>query len=305
MLDASWQEGQLKRRVPRRTQVTRNPMNPADALGGMAALLAAVVWGTGDFAGGLSTRHRNPFQILALGSLAGLICLAVAAAIRGEAWPDRSSILWSAAAGLAGAIGIASLYQGLAEAEAALVAPTSAVVSVILPVGLNALLSGPFAAAKWFGIAAGVGGIWMISRRSQDGPGGKGLALAILSGLGFGGFFVLIAQVQHGSLFSPLVISKGVELLFAVLMLTLRGSSAPFSIRSPLPLAAGLCDAGGNVFYLLASQLTRFGLAAVISSMSPAVTVLLASAISKQKVKTIQKLGIVLCLIGVGLIVSS
>ncbi|MGD0576429.1 MAG: EamA family transporter, partial [Anaerolineales bacterium] len=75
-------------------------MNPADALGGMAALLAAVVWGTGDFAGGLSTRHRNPFQILALGSLAGLICLAVAAAIRGEAWPDRSSILWSAAAGL-------------------------------------------------------------------------------------------------------------------------------------------------------------------------------------------------------------
>jgi drug/metabolite transporter (DMT)-like permease len=271
----------------------------------MAALLAAAAWGIGDFAGGLSTRHRNPFQILALGSLSGLICLAVAAAIRGEAWPDRSSILWSAAAGLAGAIGIVSLYQGLAEAEAALVAPTSAVVSAILPVALNALLSGPFAAAKWFGIAAGVGGIWMISRRPQNGPGGKGLVLAVLSGLGFGGFFVLIAQVQHGSLFSPLVISKAVELLFAVLVLTLRGSSTPFSIRSPLPLAAGICDAGGNVFYLLASQLTRFALAAVISSMSPAVTVLLAGAILKQKVKTVQKLGIVFCLIGVGLIVSS
>jgi drug/metabolite transporter (DMT)-like permease len=279
-------------------------MNPADALGGMSALVAATVWGGGDFLGGLATRQRNPFQILAIGSLSGLICLGIAAAIRNEVWPDGSSILWSAAAGLAGAIGIASLYQGLAKAEMARVAPTSAVVSVILPVALNAILSGPFAGIKWLGIAAGLAGILMIHGWPAEGQDQEGLALAILSGLGFGGFFVLIAQVQLGSLFFPLVISKAVELVLAVVIVMLGRSRPPLLIESPLPFAAGICDAGGNVFYLLASQLTRFGLAAVISSMSPAITVLLARVIIKQHLKTVQNLGVVLCLIGVGLIVS-
>lgn len=279
-------------------------MHAADALGGMSALAAATVWGGGDFLGGLATRDRNPFQVLALGSLAGLLVLGIGAVTRNEAWPNESSLLWSAAAGLVGAIGIASLYRGLATAEMARVAPTSAVVSVVLPVAINTFVSGPFAWVQWLGIAIGLTGIWMIhghpTGRQEQGV----FALALLSGLGFGGFFVLIAQVQPGSLFLPLVVSKAVELLFAGFLIALSRSRSAFSMASPLPFVAGVCDAGGNFFYLLASQLTHFGLAAVISSMSPAVTVLLARIISKQQLGNLQKLGVALCLVGIALIVS-
>jgi len=99
-------------------------------------------------------------------------------------------------ASISGTIGVAALYRGLATAQAALVAPTSSVVGVALPVLLSTVTSGPPSLEKWAGMATGALGIWLVS---SSPPGGgsnnkSALLLALLAGLGFGGFFVLIAR---------------------------------------------------------------------------------------------------------------
>jgi len=277
-------------------------VDSSNLLGGIVALISAVVWGTGDFVGGLATRDRDRYQVLALSAFAGLTSLLIAMLIRAEPWPDPISILWSCVAGISGAIGMASLYRGLAIAQAVLVAPTAAVVSVVLPVVVGTIMNGAPAPEKWIGMAAGMAGIWFVTKGLGSSRDTNGLGLAFLAGFGFGGFFLCIVQTEPGSVFSPLVIAKMTALLFAILILLIRRSRLPSFKGNGLALLAGVLDAAGNTFYLLAARLTRLELAAVISSMAPVMTVILASLVSKQKVSTFQKLGVVFCLVAITLL---
>jgi drug/metabolite transporter (DMT)-like permease len=279
-------------------------MDASNPLGVIVALVAAIVWGSGDFVGGRATRGRHPYQVLALVSLSGLALLLVAAFARGESWPAGVAIAWSAVAGVAGGFGIAALYQGLAIAEAAVVAPTAAVVGVILPVVIGAVLAGLPSPLKILGMAAGTLGIWLVARGSSPSASGPwhGLGLGLIAGIGFGGFFVCMAQVPREAVFTPLVIAKAVATAFALIVIGVRRLSLPSPLANPLALAAGVLDAGGNVFYLVAAHLTRLDFAALISSMAPAVTVVLAGAISRQRVSPMQWLGVGLCVAGVALI---
>jgi drug/metabolite transporter (DMT)-like permease len=274
-------------------------------LGSLIAILAAVTWGVGDFMGGMSTRKNSPYQVVALVALSGFVILMVAMLLRGETWPTLEDSLWSVAASLSGTIGIAALYRGLATSQAALVAPTASVVGVGLPVVISTITSGPPSIEKWAGLAAGALGIWLVSSGSHSGRGENknALPLALLAGLGFGGFFIMIAQVEHGSIFAPLVIAKLTSLGLALIILRLQRSGIPPLRTNKLALTAGLFDASGNVLYLLATQLTRLEFAAVLASMSPAIVVLLASLVTKQRVMTIQKLGVGFCLAAITLIV--
>lgn len=280
-------------------------MPDSNLLGSLIAILAAATWGAGDFMGGMATRKNSPYQVVALVALSGFVVLLTAMILRGESWPTPEDTLWSVAASLSGTVGVAALYQGLATSQAALVAPTSSVVGVALPVLVSTITTGPPSLEKWAGLAAGALGIWLVSSGSHSGGGENksALLLALLAGLGFGGFFVMIAQVERGSLFAPLVIAKVTSLGLAFIILRLQRSSVPPLRTNKLALTAGLFDASGNVFYLLATQLTRLEFAAVLSSMSPAIVVLLASLVTKQRVMTIQKLGVGFCLAAITLIV--
>jgi drug/metabolite transporter (DMT)-like permease len=277
----------------------------ANPLGSLIAILAAAAWGAGDFMGGLATRKNSPYQVVVLVSISGLIILLGAMLLRGETWPTPHDTLWAITASLSGTIGIAALYRGLASAQAALVAPTASVVGVALPVILSTIISGPPSAEKWAGIAIGALGIWLVSSASHraGGDNKRALLLALLAGLGFGGFFILIAQVEPGSIFAPLVVSKITSLVFALIILRLQRIRLPALRNNWLALSAGLFDASGNVFFLLATQLTRLEFAAVLSSMSPAMTVLLASLVTKQRVLPLQKVGVTICLAAIVLII--
>lgn len=279
-------------------------MNAAESLGAIVALVAAVVWGSGDYAGGRAARRHHPYQVLGLVSLSGLALMIVAFLVRGESWPDGSSVLWSALAGLAGGFGIAALYHGLATAQAAVVSPTSAVVGAILPVLVGTLTAGFPGPFKMGGMLAGLLGIWIVTRcsaTSSDGGRG-GFSLGILAGLGFGGFFICMAQVPRGAVFAPLIVSKALATALAFVVLALRRLTLPSPSASPVALAAGLLDAGGNVFYLVASHMTRLDFAAVIASMSPAMTVVLSWLWGRQGVSRLQWFGVALCMAGVALI---
>ena len=279
-------------------------MISTNLLGIFSAITSALVWGSGDFSGGFAARRWHSLQVLVLSALSGIGVLILGAFVLQEGFPAIGSSLWAAAAGAAGTLGVAALYRALGQENAANIAPVSAVIGAGLPVAFGMLTEGAPEPLRLAGFGLALAGIWLVSRA----PGGsgrvnrRGLGLAGLAGLGFGGFFSLIAQVQVGLVFSPLIISRSITFLLSVLLLRLAGLPLPAARGNPLALLAGVLDAGGNIFFLYARQHTRLDVAVVLSSLYPAVTVLLAFLIQKQKVSLSQWLGVAACVAAIGLI---
>ena len=280
-------------------------MNLPNLFGGIVALISALTWGSGDFAGGLASRKQNQVQVLVLATFSGAISLGIAMFVRREPWPTTDSMLWSVTAGISGVIGMACLYRGLVVGQAALVAPTATIVGVGFPVIIGTLTRGAPGVEKIIGMAVGMAGIWLTTRGTQAGQSTRGLGLAILAGLGFGGFFLCIVRVGPESIFAPLLIAKLSAFILSTLILAFafRQTGLPPLRSDGTALLAGILDAAGNLFYLLAARLTRPELAAVIASMAPAMTVILAGLVLRQKISSHQKLGVGLCLLAIALIV--
>jgi drug/metabolite transporter (DMT)-like permease len=267
----------------------------------LLALISAIVWGTGDFVGGAAVRRSSQFQVLALSALSGVVLLVIFALVR-ETIPPPSSVVWAGVAGLATAVGIASLYQGLALGGAAIVAPIAAVVTAAIPAIFTAFAVGLPRQAQSLGFAAAGVGIWLVTRVTANArPSWTSVKLGLLAGMGFGAFLTLIAQVGEGLVFAPLVVARTVTLVMALVLLRLRGISLPTPASNPLALLAGVLDAGGNVFFVLAQQHTRLDIAAVLSSLYPVATVGLARLIWREPVTSSQWAGIFVCLISVAL----
>jgi uncharacterized membrane protein len=267
-------------------------------LGLFFGLASALIWGGGDFSGGMATRRIHTIQVMALTSFTGLAAMLALALITRESWPRGVDYAWAGAAGAIGAVGIIALFYGLSKRAAAIVAPTSAVVGTAVPVVVSAFIEGLPGPAQIAGfVVAGIG-IWLVSRPPGEitGEMRRLFWLAAGSGVCFGTFFVMIAQVQADSLFAPLTISKASASLTALLLLGLRRLPLPNVRRNPLALLAGLMDTGGNVFYLLAARFTRMDIAAVLASMGPAITVLLSAIILREKVGRMQGVGVLLCI---------
>jgi drug/metabolite transporter (DMT)-like permease len=177
------------------------------------------------------------------------------------------------------------------------------VITAALPVLFNATTAGFPRVPQLLGFGLAIVGIWLVAR----GPVGEdaapgGLALACVAGVGFGGFLVLIAQGPSGSVFAPLAVARIVMLVIALTLMLSRGTPLPSLAGHPFALLAGLLDAGGNVLYLLARQHIRLDVAAVLSSLYPVATVVLARVVSQEPVTATQWVGAGVCLGAVGLI---
>jgi drug/metabolite transporter (DMT)-like permease len=278
-------------------------LNQANLIGGLIAIASALTWGVGDYTGGVASARINAFKVLALAAFAAAVSLLVAMLAHGESWPSIVSIGWSIVAGFSGAIGTVSLYQALAVGRASLVAPTSAVVSIIIPLIVGSLTQGIPSAAKFIGLLCGLAGITLVTGKNGNGQSTKGLLLSILAGFGFAGFFLCIIHTEKENVFASLLVAKLTALIFALATVAIRTKSKMQNNAIVIALIAGILDAAGNLFYMLSSRLIRFDLATVIASMAPAITVLLASLISRQKVPAWQLSGVVFCLIAIVLIV--
>jgi drug/metabolite transporter (DMT)-like permease len=274
-------------------------------LGILFALTSAFVWGGGDFSGGVASRRSSQFQVLALSTLSGIVPLLACVALWNESFPLPSGVFSAAMAGVSGAIGVAALYRALSLGNAASVAPIAAVVGAALPVLFGMLTEGLPGAARLAGFALAFLGIGLVSQSSTTDRKvlRQGILLAVLAGVGFGGFFILIAQAEPCRVFVPLVVARLVSFSVALLMLLIRRVPLPSLNSNPIALLAGLLDAGGNVFYLLAKQFARLDVVVMLSSLYPAITVLLACIVLKQAVSRAQWIGVALCLIAVALIV--
>ena len=272
------------------------------SLGILLALISAMVWGSGDFVGGAATRRSHQFQVLALSALSGIVLLTLLAWLF-ETVPSRANAAWAAAAGLAGAIGIASLYHGLAVGGAAMVAPVAAVVTAAIPAVYTAFAVAPPSAWQLAGFLAAVAGIWLVTRQPQtaEASSRNGVSQALAAGIGFGTFLILIAQVDRTLVFGPLVVARTVMLAMGIVLMLVRGISFPGLTSNPLALLAGALDAGGNIFFVLARQHARLDVAAVLSSLYPVATVVLARIVWREPVAPQQWAGVGMCLLAVAL----
>jgi drug/metabolite transporter (DMT)-like permease len=272
-------------------------------LGLMLALSSALVWGSADFLGGLAARRMRSLAVLTLATLSGTLVLIALAVVCGEGVPAPAALAWSMAAGLSGAVGMAALYQGLAVSTAAVVASTAAVTGVLLPTLFGMLSAGIPDPERVVGFVAGIGGVGLVSLQTGDPDGElrRGLGLALAAGAGFGGFFILISQVDGPAVFAPLAVAKGLALLVAVGMLLLWGREGSGSGGIGLALATGVLDAGGNVLYFASTRFTRLDVAVVLASLYSAITVVLTRLVLKERVNPVQGIGVILCALAVAM----
>lgn len=269
-------------------------------------LISALGWGAADFTGGLASRKSSPYQVLFLAEVAGLVPLTALTLLLREPVPALPAWLWSASASAVGTLGLLILYHALATGQMTIAAPVSALLAAVVPVlvgGLTEGLPGPLTALG-FGLA--LLSIWIISQNGESRDVSvnlRTLRLPFLAGLFFGLYFVMIHQATREAFFWPLVSARLTgTLVMIVYALIVRGPLLPVRSIWPLVMLGGVLDVAGNAFYVLASKAGRLDVAAVLGSLYPASTVLLAWIILKEKLTIRQWMGVLLAFIAISLL---
>ena len=274
-------------------------------LGALLALCSALFYGSSDFTGGFAARRGSPFFVLLISSLVSILLSGVSILLRAEPCMPLHDWLWSVLAGILGAFGVVILYYGLARNSSAVVAPASGLVGAALPALVGSLLEGLPGVGTLLGFLLALVGIWVVSN-PQGGMAIKlngGLKYGVLSGLGAGAYYIFISRVNDAFIFFPLLVINLTSLLTAALILFVRKTPAARMHFNRLAVLIGFLSFGGNLAYLLALQMTRMDIAAVLSSLFPAATVLLSVLILKERISARQWLGVIICLAAIVLIV--
>jgi drug/metabolite transporter (DMT)-like permease len=182
-----------------------------------------------------------------------------------------------------------------------MIASVAGVVGALIPVLVGIVTEGLPTAGQTIGIILALFGIWLVTQILEESTENsmKGLKLAVFAGACFGGFMALIALVETSQIFAPLAVAKLFSIGVAFLMLKVNKHAFINPSKAPAALLAGLLDASGNSLFLLATQYTRLDVAAILSSLYPASTVLLARLILGQRVSSVQWLGVFVCLVAI------
>jgi len=267
------------------------------------SLAAAASWGAADFSGGLATKRVNPFGVVVVAHGTGLLFMLLLALLAKEPVPSRISLLWGMAAGLVGGIGLAALYKALAIGKMGVNAPLSAVIAALLPLLFSFSTEGLPRPLQLVGFVLALISIWLIAAQPGASGGREGLGLAVVAGIGFSGFLLFSKLAGAHALFWPLVFARLASLLLMLaIVLISRPEWKPAKGALPYMLVAGVLDSGANALYVAATQHGRLDVAAVLSSLYPASTVILARVLLKERLSQPQSAGIVAALIAVPLI---
>lgn len=269
-------------------------------------LIAAVLYGVGDFAGGLASRAYRSVTILVYSYPVGVLLMAAMTPLFPGTLTARV-VVFGILGGLAGLMGVAIMYQLMVTAPMNVISPVTAVLATIVPVFVGVVVGERPATAAWIGIVLGLVAIVLVSRTTDEHPHGRvgtrTLALALLSGIGFGLYFVFLARAGHQSGLWPLLVSRVAS---AIAILPLAGAMRSFAVvrGRVLGLVAigGACDALANMFFLLASRSGLLSLASVLTSLYPAVTVLLAVGVLREHTSRVQRIGLAIAVLAVVLI---
>jgi drug/metabolite transporter (DMT)-like permease len=272
------------------------------------ALSTSLLFGVGDFLGGIATRRDSAYAVTGTSHLVAIVLLGIAVLLLPTATPTRADLLWGAASGLSGVIGVMSLFAALAVGRMSIVAPIVAALSAALP-ALYDLASGTTLSPLTLGgVALALVAIVIVSIAPEDqlhAPAHEyrprlALALALLAGTGFSGAFIAFSFTAAESGLTPVLAARTVSIAVSVtLALTVgRGFPADRTAR-PAAIGAGITDALANVTMLTAIRIGPLAIASVLGSLFPVVVVVLARLFLGERLTWLQRGGVVLAIVAV------
>jgi drug/metabolite transporter (DMT)-like permease len=273
----------------------------------LLALTSGLAWGAADFLGGLSARRRPLLAVVLLSQLAGTAAVAALVLLRGTPPPATGVLLLAAAGGVSGAVGLAALYRGLAVGRMGLVAPTAAL-SGAIPVAWGLVRGEDPAALQLLGIVVAIGGV-VLAARAPD-PAGerttRGLGLAALAAVTIGLVSVVLDEAgRHDPLYATLGVRVGALSLLLVAVLVRRPSLRVGARDGGRIALTGLLDNGANLAFAMAARGGGLlALNAVLGSLYPVTTVLLARLLLRERLSGVQAAGVLAALLGVSLIAA-
>ena len=276
-------------------------------------VLVALSYGAGDFLGGLGTRAQSVFTVVAASQASALAVLVVVVPIEGAALSGDDLGL-GALSGVVGVVGVLLLYQGLATGAMGVVAPVTAVGAAVVPLAVGLATGERPAVLALVGAAVALAAVALVASGGEPAPeggtdhgrGGSPLVLATGAGVAFGLVFVLLGATDDEAGFWPLLGARTVSVaLLAVWLLRSRVPFLPRPGTRAVVVGAGLLDVTANALYLLAVREGLLSLVAVLSSLYPVATVVLARFVLGERLQRTQLLGLGLGLAGVTLIATA
>jgi drug/metabolite transporter (DMT)-like permease len=269
------------------------------------SLLAAMAYGLSDFVGGVFSKRVSPWSVAFVGALAGAAAVAAFALVDGGD-PQRADYAWSVLAGVGNGFGTAFLYRGLSSGRMGVVAPVSGVGAALVPVVVGLATGERPGAIVWAGMLVALPAIWLVASEpapTETAAPRSGLVDGILAGLGFGTLFAALAQIPEEAGFLPLAFNQVIAAIVVATVATLLG--AAWVPREPAAYAgvfSGVLGAIATGLFLLATQSGYLTISAVITSLYPAFTVILAFSVLREHVHRAQGVGLALCAVAVALV---
>jgi uncharacterized membrane protein len=270
-------------------------------------LVSALSWGTGDFAGGIASRRASAYRATLYGEVLGLFLLFGAEAVFHETPMPWQSWIWCSLSGAIGATGLLLLYRAMTASQMSLAAPISGLTAAALPVVAGSLLQGLPRPVTLLGFALALLAVWLVSQGQGASPRAltrlSELRLPLVSGIAFGMYFILIHQGSSHGLLWPLIAARcGGTICLSLYAALQHELKLPQLALMPWIVLNAVGDLGGNAFYILAGQTGRMDVAAVLGSLYPGGTVLLAWLLLREKLTRPQFAGILAALAAIALL---
>ncbi len=267
--------------------------------------MSAFAYGTADFLGGFSSR-KNPASVtVAWSQAAGLLTVLIAAPLIGAENVSAGDMLWGAAGGVSGALGVLLLFHGLSTGIVSIVSPLAALSGAVFPVLFGFLTGERPPLLTWIGVALSLPAIMLLSCE-KDGKHDhvfKSVQLGLLAGILFGGFFILISQTSDTSGMWPLVAARVTTVpLFLILSFVRKRKIKLVTGTRRATLLSGALDMAANTLYLLASRTGYLIIAVVLTALYPAPTVILQKIFLHEKLTRLRIAGLILSIAGAALI---
>jgi uncharacterized membrane protein len=273
----------------------------------VAALGAALSWGISDFVGGVTSKRLALLWVLLSTQLVALVIMLPFALFRGAPAFDTPAVLYAVGGSLSGLIGIAALYRAIALGVASIAAPISGT-GAVLPVAFGLVRGEPATALQEIGMACALLGVVVASRTGAEqahlGRNARiGISYSIVAALGFGGFFILLHEASTRDVLWAVTIQRATGLcILAVIALARRPKLEMTRGDVPRLVLVGTLDQTANVLYGFASTVGLVSLSAVLVSLYPMVTVVLARVVLNERISRLQTSGVALALTGVALV---
>lgn len=303
---------------------------PSNAL---MALLAAASWGGGDFAGGMGVKVSggglmSSLRVILVAHTTSLVAVAFLYGLMGGGLPHGTAILWALLAGVTAGLSITAFYLSLARGAMGAPAAVSGLLAAAIPAAASSMLEGRPGLLQMLGFLVAGAAIWLIAASPEseismkDDAAGSPLFLAVLGGLGFGIYFLLLRLANPLGVLLPIALARTASVLTSALLLAVLQRLARHRLRPASPvgligafrwtgltkaalawaMAAALLDTGGNLLFVASTRLGRLDVASVLASLYPAGTILLAAVYLHERPARQQVVGMGLALAAVVLV---